>query len=1028
LSIKAEEAQAVQLAGGQQLLIPFGEDAHLVWTRTNGQAAAVGLIRQGNKTLNVSADGQERVVRFLPQQKVEKLLRKLREKPKFQQFEGKLAQKGKRAGKIRVLLDETNKIAILGIASEGDEEKIVHQVRIKVKPDKDDEPEENAEPQIQATACGQATGGAVPEGAKLQPLAVPPGEGDIEGGYEGPQICTSQWGYDYLCISRTPAISLSTTSLTLPQTFINQQVQASFVIWNGGGGTLTGTVSVPAPFSIVSGASFSLLPGQPQEVVVKFSSATAGSFSKSVTINSNGGSATVTATAVAHKVSFSPAQLDFGSGLLVLRERCNNMGMCGLGTEKVGLPIEKTLTVKNEGTVAVTLTLSTAAPYKIVSAAPTLSPGQSAQVTVRFDPNESGNFTGTVQVGIQDGQGNVTSSPLVGVAHKIEIQPAELSFGIVIVGTTKEQKLTVKNQGVTTVTIDVPNTTQNATPLFRVVLESPLVLGPSESKEISVELSPIESGQFTGTVKLLISQAFLEVPAKAKAYTEEEIWAWYEQQREADAEICSAIESTLGTAPPTYIPRGDLDAILYGFSCLNREQFREFIRFLMSGEWENIIPSSLDVNLDSWPWPVGFWDSAQFLAALRTLLNSQNFESTFQQLYLTNPSFATFVDTMNIWGHDSLFSMVQPGKSAVMHLVSLLQAHPELLGTIDQLLQGLTSFIRSGNVNAPIPGIDINTWIAKEHIVALYAIARIQVASQAGAYQQAGLTPILVANYVSAMARAINAGGIAAYSAYQSSYLLTSLANRFLHPTEGIANVVGQVITIGILVSNGWTVKWSALMNEVVIELLFRSREGFEALDLVATTTINDRKIAAFIHVEARLVGEEVDRIANTLLALAAEARLATDTALRPNPLQGLDVVGHDPVAILIAYNSDQATINQLVQKLGTPRATVVIIWVDNQGIAHVVGICGQDGCPGGLSAQEYANSIALALGFQNGQPFTGLSTTIPGVSQSQLAVIRFLMTVSTWKVFKFAAMACEGEINCIITLVGEGWTRYQPI
>jgi hypothetical protein len=121
-------------------------------------------------------------------------------------------------------------------------------------------------------------------------------------------------------------VSLSTTSLTLPQTFINQQVQASFVIWNGGGGTLTGTVSAPAPFSIMSGGSFSLLPGQPQEVVVRFSSGTAGSFSKSITISSNGGSATVTATGVAHKVSFSPAQLDFGSGLFVMREQCDDTG------------------------------------------------------------------------------------------------------------------------------------------------------------------------------------------------------------------------------------------------------------------------------------------------------------------------------------------------------------------------------------------------------------------------------------------------------------------------------------------------------------------------------------------------------------------------------------------------------------------------------------------------------------------------------------------------------------------------------
>jgi len=183
--MNADEAQAVRLAGGEQLLIPFGQDAHLVWTRTNGQTAAVGLIRQGNKTLNVGADGQERVVRVLNARQTEKLLRKLREKNKFQEFEGKLAQKGKRVGRVRVLLDETNKIAILGIAAEGSE-KISHQVRIKMKAGKEDEPEEDAEPAIQATACGQASGEAMALGARMQPLALDPGEGgDVTtGSYE----------------------------------------------------------------------------------------------------------------------------------------------------------------------------------------------------------------------------------------------------------------------------------------------------------------------------------------------------------------------------------------------------------------------------------------------------------------------------------------------------------------------------------------------------------------------------------------------------------------------------------------------------------------------------------------------------------------------------------------------------------------------------------------------------------------------------------------------------------------------------
>ncbi|MEM4382224.1 MAG: hypothetical protein QXX19_08355 [Candidatus Caldarchaeum sp.] len=220
-------------------------------------------------------------------QKVEKLLRKLREKPKFQEFEQKLAQKGKRVGKIRALFDETNKVAILGIANEGDEEKIAHQVRIKIKADKEDEPEEDAEPAIQATACGQATGEAVPEGAKMHAQMYDAGEGgDVspsgsynEGyNYEGPEICVSQWGYSYICNRFTPLLQVGDTGPLLLATFIGGQARASFTIWNAGGRTLTGSATATGPFTILSGGSFSLAPGQPQKIVVGFTPSQAGRF------------------------------------------------------------------------------------------------------------------------------------------------------------------------------------------------------------------------------------------------------------------------------------------------------------------------------------------------------------------------------------------------------------------------------------------------------------------------------------------------------------------------------------------------------------------------------------------------------------------------------------------------------------------------------------------------------------------------------------------------------------------------------
>ena len=54
---------------------------------------------------------------------------------------------------------------------------------------------------------------------------------------------------------------------------------------------------MPVPFSIVSGGSFSLAPGQPQEVVVRFTPSASGLFSQSAAITSNGGNTAVSLTA-----------------------------------------------------------------------------------------------------------------------------------------------------------------------------------------------------------------------------------------------------------------------------------------------------------------------------------------------------------------------------------------------------------------------------------------------------------------------------------------------------------------------------------------------------------------------------------------------------------------------------------------------------------------------------------------------------------------------------------------------------------
>lgn len=459
----------------------------------------------------------------------------------------------------------------------------MHQVRITLKPDKDDEPEEDAEPAIQATACGQATGEAVPAGVKLQPLAVPPGEGgDIGGGYEGPQICTSQWGYTYDCRKLTPVVSLSINNLALPQTFINQQTQASFTIWNGGGGRLTGTISAPAPFSIVSGGSFSLLPGQPQQVTVRFSSAIAGSFSQNLTITSNAGTRPMPVSGVAHKVTFSPTTLSFGEGMFVVTEQCGGeTGECAPYTKKVGLPLQSKLVVKNEGSVAMTLNLSASAPFYLLSGgALTLAAGQSAEVAVRFDPTDSGIFTGAITATLQNGQGSLTSGPLTGTAHKIRVSPTALNFFALVEGPPITQKLTIANQGITT-----PSLTITTSEPFSVDASS-FTLATGESRDMKVQFSPTTSGEFSSTISIKLGQvhtlgqmqAAFSVPVQGKSLTEAEFFQWL-SERSQEGPIDATISVT-----------SDLLAHLLHTRDLTPEAIQSLLHLAETGDWDSLLP------------------------------------------------------------------------------------------------------------------------------------------------------------------------------------------------------------------------------------------------------------------------------------------------------------------------------------------------------------------------------------------------------------------------------------------------------
>ena len=93
-----------------------------------------------------------------------------------------------------------------------------------------------------------------------------------------------------------PVLALTPASLNFGNVPVGSTRDLPFTVQNTGGGTLTGSASTSAPFSIVGYNSFSLGAAQSKTITVRFSPTSATTFNGNVSIASNAGNASVTLT------------------------------------------------------------------------------------------------------------------------------------------------------------------------------------------------------------------------------------------------------------------------------------------------------------------------------------------------------------------------------------------------------------------------------------------------------------------------------------------------------------------------------------------------------------------------------------------------------------------------------------------------------------------------------------------------------------------------------------------------------------
>ena len=172
----------------------------------------------------------------------------------------------------------------------------------------------------------------------------------------------------------TPVLQVTPGSIAYGTILNGTSKTNSFIVQNIGTGTLTGTASVGAPFSIVSGGSYSLGASASQTVTVAFNPTVASNYNQSVTFTGgNGTNTTVTGSATNAPVPTPVLQVTPGS--------------IACGTILNGTSKTNSFTVQNVGTGTLTGTANVGAPFSILSGGSySLGANASQTVTVVFSP------------------------------------------------------------------------------------------------------------------------------------------------------------------------------------------------------------------------------------------------------------------------------------------------------------------------------------------------------------------------------------------------------------------------------------------------------------------------------------------------------------------------------------------------------------------------------------------------------------------------------------------------------------------
>ena len=284
-----------------------------------------------------------------------------------------------------------------------------------------------------------------------------------------------------------PRIAVEPHHIDFGTVMLKQDSERSFTIRSTGFAALTvqSIESNEPAFTVEGETSFRLEPQEQRELIVRFLPTAVGEQQANLNIHSNDSDhlalfVTLAGQAIGQSnILVEPTILDFGR-------------------VRAGQSEQRTFVVRNSGWATLNVSsVESSQPAFAVGGDTSfqLAPEASHAVPVTFSPLAKGEYQANVAVRSDDIDEPTVTVGLSGGGigmPRIEVKPAEISFGLVTVGQASERSLTVRSRGTDVLHISA---IESSDPAFAAPDSAPFELVPESDKILQIRFTPTSAGQ-----------------------------------------------------------------------------------------------------------------------------------------------------------------------------------------------------------------------------------------------------------------------------------------------------------------------------------------------------------------------------------------------------------------------------------------------------------------------------------------------------------------------------------------------------